>query len=469
MDVRSAKCDRIICLGDIVGYGPNPVEVLESVHSTADYILLGNHDAAVCGLLDPELFNDHAAFMINWTRERLNKNAIKFLQKLPLSISSEFFRCAHGSLNDPAAFNYVFQADDARASWNSITDDLAFIGHTHEPRIFVLGSSDTPRSVEMQDFVLEDKKRFIVNVGSVGQPRDRTVLANYCIFDSEKKSVFQRKIPFDLDAYMKAVSNAEIPEESTFFVKDDPRKTYEPIRAHINFSPPTDPRKHASSAVKNMNAGNLSQNASRWKTASIAALSALMLSSAIFFLVDWQNKTKTEVIRAENRKAIDAKNVPYGINLLPPLFDSSDNPKNIVSSWDRLIGNRDKQKIIVLFENDVSCLHLVSTSKEEIQLISPELLCAPLQKFTVSALFKKSKGFEGKTALVVSLERKKDELLDTIDQYLVKEPLQERKDGWLITKQTFQLPAGSHRMKVSIRASFLGEVEIKDVVLTLKK
>ncbi|MBA4389292.1 MAG: hypothetical protein C0404_15075, partial [Verrucomicrobia bacterium] len=129
MDIRSSRLDRIICLGDVVGYGPNPAEVLESVHANVNYLVMGNHDAVICNKIDSSQFQDSAVESLEWSRQRLGKNAVAFLETLPLCLESELFRCAHGDHSDPAAFNYVIEPEDAIPSWQAVSSNLLFVGH----------------------------------------------------------------------------------------------------------------------------------------------------------------------------------------------------------------------------------------------------------------------------------------------------------------------------------------------------
>ena len=197
LDIRSSGVDHILCLGDIVGYGPNPAEVLESVHANVDYLVLGNHDAAACGKIDARLFNANAQQIIQWTRGRLTRSALRFLETLPLCLEGEFFRCTHGDFSAPGMYQYIAAAEDARASWGAVTEPLLFVGHTHQPALFLLGTSGIPRSVEPQDFALEEDKRFLVNVGSVGQPRDGDPRAAYAVFDAWANEIALRRVPYD--------------------------------------------------------------------------------------------------------------------------------------------------------------------------------------------------------------------------------------------------------------------------------
>ena len=162
LDIRSNGVDCIICLGDMLGYGPRPREVLESLYTSVDHFLLGNHDAAICGKIDPQCFNEPAREIIRWTAAQLGESAKKFLSRLPLCLAGENFRCAHANFDKPAGFHYVFEPQDAVAGWRKVQEPLLFIGHTHQPGIFVIGRSQTPRLIPPEDFMLEEGKRFLV-------------------------------------------------------------------------------------------------------------------------------------------------------------------------------------------------------------------------------------------------------------------------------------------------------------------
>jgi predicted phosphodiesterase len=278
LDVRALGADTIVCLGDIIGYGPDPSKVLASVHSNVDHILLGNHDAAICGKMDASLFNDSAREIIAWSASKLNNAAKKFLASLPLSVNCDYFRCAHGDFANPAAFNYIFEPADAMPSWQAVAENLLFSGHTHVPQIFVLGQSGIPRNVAPQDFVLEDEKRYIVTVGSVGQPRDNTTYASYCLYDTDKKTIFWRNIPFDIDAYRAEVENSGISMDASVFLKHDPRLSAIPVRQRVNFSPSATKETEAKDTVLVKELGTLQKTVKKWKV-SLLLLSILFLLS----------------------------------------------------------------------------------------------------------------------------------------------------------------------------------------------
>ena len=198
-DIAGAGADRILCLGDVVGYGPNPAEVMESVYAEAHRIVLGNHDAALCGRMDTSRFNDEARQILDWTRSRVSADAVKLAATWPLQLQGRGFRCAHATFDAPARFGYVEEAEDAAASWAAVPDPLLFVGHTHRPAVFVLGASGTPHLIEAQDFVVEPGKRFLVNVGSVGQPRDGNPAAAYALYDTGRRELMFCRVPYDID------------------------------------------------------------------------------------------------------------------------------------------------------------------------------------------------------------------------------------------------------------------------------
>ena len=216
-DAHRRGVKRVVCLGDVVGYGPAPKEALALVRRTAAACIAGNHDSAVSGARDINDFNDFAADAVSRHQVMLGKTEKEWLRrlphvwtsppfKLPQSGESVRFACAHGSFDDPQAFNYIFEADDAAASWNARSEPLLFVGHTHVPALFVLGASGTPHKLEPTSFVMEPGKRYIVNPGSVGFPRSGTgaCFSSYCIFNDSTAAVEFVTVPFDLRSVMPA-------------------------------------------------------------------------------------------------------------------------------------------------------------------------------------------------------------------------------------------------------------------------
>ena len=200
-DAADEQVEKIICIGDVLGYGPEPVAALELVYRRAHVCLAGNHDDAVCGRFPVEDFTEFAAAAVARHRDAITHEAKDWLAHLPYTCEFEGFACAHGDFSDPQNFNYMLEAQDAVPSWETRTEQLLFVGHSHQPCIFVLGASGTPHRIDSADFTLEDGKRYIVNPGSVGYPRSGDCRSSYCIYDDEDRTVEFRSLPFDLDSY----------------------------------------------------------------------------------------------------------------------------------------------------------------------------------------------------------------------------------------------------------------------------
>jgi predicted phosphodiesterase len=201
-DIRRSKVDSILCLGDVVGYGPMPDAVLESVCAEADELVIGNHDAVIGGRLEEDIFSDEARRVIDWTRNLLDDSARDLLSTLPAIVEGEGFVMAHGEVFDPERFGYIENQAEAQENFDADPTPLIFVGHTHYPGIFALdGQSGMIRTIVANDFALQSGVRYIVNVGSVGDPRDGGVDASYCIFDDRTGQIFFRRVSFDLEAY----------------------------------------------------------------------------------------------------------------------------------------------------------------------------------------------------------------------------------------------------------------------------
>ncbi len=234
-DIASSDIDKIICLGDIVGYGPNPAEVLETAYAKVHYFIIGNHDAVIAGKLSSNSFNEKARKMIEWTYKALDSKAVKFLERLPLEATSKGFRCAHAEFANPGRFGYIFDPVDAEDSFKACSEQILFAGHSHVPGIFVMGDRRVAHWLEATDFGIEDEKRYIINVGSVGQPRDNGIRASYCIYDTEKKDILFRKIAFDIEEYISEQKKNNLPESRTYFIDIYHKQAPLPIRDIIDF------------------------------------------------------------------------------------------------------------------------------------------------------------------------------------------------------------------------------------------
>ena len=201
-DICSQQIDVIVCLGDVVGYGPKPTEVLEAVRAETDHFVLGNHDAAAAGMMDYSIFNEHARQAIEWTMTELSPDAKQFLSQVPLAIEDENILFVHAEIAEPGRFDYIDNVDIAKENFAANEHFVTFIGHTHFPKMFERSSDGAVRELSDTNSVLDPKKRYIINVGSVGEPRDPDELSSrYAIYDVEKCEIDFRHVEFDIVSY----------------------------------------------------------------------------------------------------------------------------------------------------------------------------------------------------------------------------------------------------------------------------
>ena len=466
LDIRSRKIDRIICLGDIVGYGPDPARVLESVHANIDHLVLGNHDAVLCGKMDASLFGEAPRKIIDWTRGQLTQDAVTFLRSFPLTLRAPGFRCAHGEFGDPGSFEYIIDPEDAVPSWNSVEEQLLFVGHTHRPAIFLLGSSGAPHMVTAQDFVVEAGKRYIVNVGSVGQPRDGEARAAYCVLDADKRAVYWHRVPFDIDAYRESLSAAGLPAGPSYFLRHDPRKGRPPLRELLSFSPARTPEQAARDTVAVAEISQLRRRVTRWKilVGLLAALFVLAAATTAFAL--WRHAHRGYCIAWPGTIPLRAAATAVDHNILPSIRAPSGTGRP-VKGWQVHLGHRRKQQVWATRASGSNIvLQLLSaTGRDELKLVSPRVHVTPGMKLCIEGAFRKRTDFTGNTALVVRLHKQVGGQVVHVDPFIVKQPSMARRGGWLLAKQTFEVPADTVSLTFEVRSSFTGHLQIKDLSL----
>jgi predicted phosphodiesterase len=215
-DIYTKKVDMIISLGDIVGYGPNPNECIQLIEEHTHQSLMGNHDAAVFNPIMARDFNDNARFAIEWSNKALNKASKKYLRSLPMSFSNEHLTALHSTPYDPHLWYYISSLEDAKFNFNFFHTRVCFIGHTHIPGIILYNESTSEISIIKANAQLELNNykdyRFIVNVGSIGQPRDRNSDSCYVVFDTDKMTIDFPRISYDIDTYQNKMRDIEMPE-----------------------------------------------------------------------------------------------------------------------------------------------------------------------------------------------------------------------------------------------------------------
>ncbi|MCC6444593.1 MAG: metallophosphoesterase family protein [Armatimonadetes bacterium] len=205
--------DRLICLGDIVGYGPDPNECCEIIRSLDCVTILGNHDqAAVCGF-DLNWFNPHARAAMEWTANALTPDNRRFLQSLPRTFLCEDFTAAHGSL--PAPFEYITNPWESLPTFDEMNTALCLVGHSHIAEYYILREGRmTPELISCPKETavsLRPNCRYIVNCGSVGQPRDGNPKAAFGLLDTEVHEIALHRCDYPFAATQEKIRAARLP------------------------------------------------------------------------------------------------------------------------------------------------------------------------------------------------------------------------------------------------------------------
>jgi diadenosine tetraphosphatase ApaH/serine/threonine PP2A family protein phosphatase len=203
--------DDLLCLGDAVGYGADPVACVDLLGARARFIVAGNHEHAVTGQLQLAWFNENARAAAEWTRDRLDRSSASYLAALPLVAEVHDATLVHASPRQPDEWEYLVDPEDGLAAFAAFTTRLCFVGHSHVPAVWSLGSSGPDYARGDTDITLEAGRRYIVNVGSVGQPRDRDPRASYAIWDLDARRVRGRRVSYDVAVARAKIAAAGLP------------------------------------------------------------------------------------------------------------------------------------------------------------------------------------------------------------------------------------------------------------------
>jgi len=203
--------DAYLCAGDVIGYGADPVECIALVRSIKPKVLIaGNHEWGVLDLLDLDYFNEYAKEAIARTKTMIGKEDAGYLKSFQLTYEGKNFTVVHGTLEAPAKFYYIFDEDDAYATTEIMKTPVCFVGHSHIAGIYYYENREM-RSVTKGAVRIDRAKRYVINVGSVGQPRDGDPRSAYAIYDEDDQVVEIRRVAYDIEAARKKIVNAGLP------------------------------------------------------------------------------------------------------------------------------------------------------------------------------------------------------------------------------------------------------------------
>jgi len=196
----------IYCLGDVVGYGPNPNECVELVKDNCKVVLMGNHDYAAIGLANIEYFNEYAKISTYWTQDILSEENLKYLKSLPFTFTNDRYHLVHASPKNPSSWDYVLSVNDAKQQIREFDQNICFIGHSHVPVIF--SDSDYYRK---KNFLFTKDQKYLVNVGSIGQPRDGDPRTCFVLYDDEQNSVEYVRLDYEIQKSYNKIINVGLP------------------------------------------------------------------------------------------------------------------------------------------------------------------------------------------------------------------------------------------------------------------
>ncbi|MFW5915568.1 MAG: metallophosphoesterase [Planctomycetota bacterium] len=459
-DILAQDVDRIICLGDIVGYGPSPAQVLTEVYESVHHFVLGNHDAVIAGSLEPNGFNSYARELIDIHRDNLGEKAVDFFRGLPLAVRNSTFRCSHGNPATPRQFGYVFGEEEARAAWRGTEHRLMFVGHTHRAALHELADGDMYRSCRPAELpvYLDDDTRYIINTGSVGMPRDEDFRASYTIYDSDEDSVSWQRVAYDIDAFIDDVE-ASIQEDhlTDFLLKKIEAERHPPIRERIDFTPgesSLSPEVEEEREIEQIKA-----RAARWRWTAMTACIGLTVALAAFYSF-WKAQPRTEIIgrNAAAQRDAEAESHPVPLDCLP---DRSFPEGQAPPGWEARLGDA-RHQMVQFGRGEVTLLS--RGDDHPIELMFPRIAVQKIGRVELDLEAERSEDFTGERPALIM------DLIDTdgaVSSGTHRESMV--PDGTVLSKEytMTDLPPDAAALRIRIRGRFGGSLRIRRLHVTL--
>ena len=212
IDFKTEKIDKLFFLGDAVGYGPNPDECVKLIDDISVANLMGNHDYAALGLMETDYFNQYAAESVGWTKTSLSEKAIEIMSDFGLTYEIDDILLVHSSPRDPENWHYILDMEDAEENFNFFKQKICLVGHTHRPYIVSKKDSEPAElAKETEEVILKDR-RYLINIGSLGQPRDGDPRCCYLIYDTKTQKVSFKRVAYNVKNTQKVMAQVGLPE-----------------------------------------------------------------------------------------------------------------------------------------------------------------------------------------------------------------------------------------------------------------
>lgn len=212
--IRQVEAAHIYCAGDIVGYGAQPNECIDALRDAGAVCVMGNHEAFLLNCIEEERLAGAAGEAIEWQKKVITKENIKFLEKLPvtLTLEGQSILLTHGSPFEPELYSYVIGERATIMAFESFYEQICIIGHTHTPIAYKRNAKYRYHEEILDDVVqIENGYKYIINVGSVGQPRDGHPEACVYIYDTEEKVFIRKRIEYNVSSAQKRIKDAKLP------------------------------------------------------------------------------------------------------------------------------------------------------------------------------------------------------------------------------------------------------------------
>lgn len=214
--LKNIKFDEIWCLGDVVGYNAEPNECIEWVKKNSKYILMGNHDYAILNREEKFLFNEYARRAIEWTEKKLSFENKIFLGTFKISLKVNEIFLVHSSPSSPLKWEYITGVEEALYNFNFFEEKICFLGHTHIPIIFELKDEKLnviyPECKEEKFlYVLDKDAKYIINPGSIGQPRDGDPRLSFCVFDRKNYTIEFFRFEYNVEEAARKIFETDLP------------------------------------------------------------------------------------------------------------------------------------------------------------------------------------------------------------------------------------------------------------------
>ncbi len=211
-DLKNEGVDKIVCLGDIVNLGAFPKECLDWVRENCSIVLKGEHDAVVSMSEDIVIPNPHAIRLADWTYSQLSEQDLDYLASLSLDYEDEIQVLTHDEPSIPGSMQYITSLRDAKDTMSCYPQQFCFYGHIHLPLIFAKTTEELKFIKNPEEYTIKENEKYLINPGSVGQPRDKDLRASYLIWDTEDNKFIFKRVSYDYDKNVKALKENNFPE-----------------------------------------------------------------------------------------------------------------------------------------------------------------------------------------------------------------------------------------------------------------